>query len=55
MMNPQGSLPQASKGPCSGGAGFLRKIPERSEDDFSAKPEGPGLAVRKEAFANFAL
>ena len=25
------------------------------EDDFSAKPGGPGLVVRKEAFANFAL
>ena len=24
------------------------------EDDFSPKPGGPGLAVRKEAFANFA-
>lgn len=46
------------KGPtanASGKAGFSGKIPERSEDDFSAKPEGPGLAVRKEAFANFAL
>ena len=39
----------------SGKARLSGKIPERSEDDFSAKPEGPGLAVRKEAFANFAL
>ena len=38
----------------SGKARLSRKIPERSEDDFSPKPGGPGLAVRKEAFANFA-
>jgi hypothetical protein len=39
----------------SGKARLSGKIPERSEDDFSPKPEGSGLAVRKEAFANFAL
>ncbi|MCS2302411.1 hypothetical protein NXX23_07000 [Bacteroides ovatus] len=39
----------------SGKARLSGKIPERSEDDFSAKPEDFVLAVRKEAFANFAL
>ena len=39
---------------------FLRKawqekIPERSEDDFFRNRLRPDLAVRQEAFANFAL
>ena len=46
------------KGPtanASGKAGFSGKIPERSEDDFFRNRLRPDLAVRQEAFANFAL
>ena len=32
------------KGPCSGSAGFLREIPERSEDDFPQNRLRPDLA-----------
>lgn len=33
---------------CSAEARFCRKIPERSEDDFSANRNGPTLRKRKE-------
>jgi hypothetical protein len=38
----------------SGKARLSGKIPERSEDDFSAKPEGPGLAQSIRHGTNFA-